>query len=176
MKYTETRLKGAFVIELEKREDERGFFARVFDKKELKKIGVDFDVVEASISLSKKKGTMRGMHWQKDPYWEAKIIRCTRGKIFDVIVDLRPESETFKQWFGIEIDAENRKMVYVPKGFAHGFVTLEDNTEIHYQMDQVYSPESATGFKWDDKEFAIEWPIKPTIVSKNDNSWEPFSV
>jgi len=176
MIFTETKLRGAFIIEPEKMEDYRGFFARVFDKKAFEEHGIDFSVLEASISFNRKKGTLRGMHYQSEPYGESKIVRCTLGKIFDVIVDLRPNSKTFKHWFAAELSTENRKMLYVPKGFAHGFLTLEDKCEISYHMDQLYRPGHASGFRWDDKTFKISWPVRPKIVSDKDKSWEPFST
>jgi len=171
---TETKLKGVFIIEPEKLEDERGFFARVFDKKALELQELKFNLVEASISLNKKVGTLRGMHYQSGPYSETKLVRCTRGSIFDVIIDLRPDSKTFMKWFGIELNGDNRKTLYIPKGFAHGFITLEDDSEIFYQMDQKYSPESTNGIRWDDKTFDISWPMKPKIISVKDMSWKPF--
>lgn len=174
MMLTETKLKGAFIIEPERLEDERGFFARTFDKKALAKAGIVFDLLESSTSFNKKKGTLRGMHYQAEPHEESKFVRCTRGRIFDVIIDLRPSSQTFKEWFGLELSAENEKILYVPKCFAHGFVTLEDESEISYQMDQVYKPEHARGVRWDDEAFGIEWPIKPEVMSAKDSSLKDF--
>lgn len=175
MIFTETKLKGVFIIQPERIEDERGFFARIWDRKSFKGHGLEFDLVEASISLNKKKGTLRGMHYQKPPHGETKLVRCTRGRIFDVVIDLRPGSETFKQWFGVELSEENAKTLYIPRGFAHGFITLEDESEIHYQMDQEYKPGSAHGIKWDDKTFNISWPMEPVVISEKDSSWKPFS-
>lgn len=174
MIFTETKLKGAFVIEPEKLEDERGFFARIFEKKVFEQHGIEFNLVASSISFNKKKGTLRGMHYQVEPYGESKIVRCTLGKVFDVIIDLRPTSKTFKQWFGVEISQENRKMLYIPKEFAHGFITLEDNCEIQYQMDQIHNPEFARGIRWDDETFKISWPIEPEIISEKDKSWKIY--
>jgi dTDP-4-dehydrorhamnose 3,5-epimerase len=174
MIFTETKLKGAFVIEPEKLEDDRGFFARIFEGKIFKQKGIEFNLVESSVSFNKKKGTLRGMHYQVEPYGETKIVRCTMGKIFDVIIDLRPKSKTYKQWFAIELSAENRRMLFIPKGFAHGFMTLEDNCEITYQMDQAYVQESASGIRYDDKEFKISWPMKPEVISPKDLTWKPF--
>ena len=172
MIFHETRLKGAFIIEPERLEDDRGFFARTFCIEEFRKHGIEFRVVQCNISFNKKKGTLRGMHYQIAPYEEAKLVRCTRGAIYDVIIDLRPESPTFKQWIAVELTAENRRMLYVPKGFAHGFQTLEDNTEVFYQMSEFYHPEYARGVRWDDPAFGIEWPIKEIIVSAKDASWK----
>ncbi len=175
MIFSETKLKGAFIIEPEKLEDERGFFARIFDKKVFEQHGLEFNLVEASISFNKKKGTLRGMHYQTIPYGETKIVRCTHGRIFDVIIDLRPDSETFKKWFGVELSEDNRKMLYIPKGFANGFITLEDDCEIFYQMDQAYKPEYARGIRWDDKTLKISWPMEPKVISAKDLSWKPFA-
>lgn len=175
MMFKETKLKGAFIIEPERLEDERGFFARIFDKKAFEEQGIKFDLIQSSVSFNKKKGTLRGMHYQLEPFSESKIVRCTMGKVYDVIVDLRPDSKTFKEWIGIEMSADNRRMLFIPKGFAHGFVTLEDNCEISYQMDQIYDPKSASGFRWDDKAFKIFWPVEPKVIIEKDKSWKPFT-
>src|SRR5210317_898218 len=144
MTFTETKLKGAFVIDLEPIQDERGFFARTWCKKEFEAHGLNPNLVQCNTSFNKKKGTLRGMHYQTAPYEEAKLIRCTMGSIYDVIIDLRKESETLKQWYACKLTAENRKMLYVPEGFAHGFQTLEDNSEVFYQMTEFYHPEHAS--------------------------------
>lgn len=175
MIFTETKLKGAFIIEPERLEDDRGFFARIFDSKAFEQNGLEFKLVEASISFNKEKGTLRGMHYQVRPYAETKIVRCTRGRIFDAIIDLRPKSKTFKRWLGVELNEENRKMLYIPKGFANGFITLEDGSEISYQMDQTYKPEYARGLRWNDKAFKISWPIEPKVISAKDLSWKDFA-
>jgi len=169
--FTETKLKGAFIIEPEKLEDERGFFTRAFDEKKFEEYGLNPRVVQCNISFNKSKGTLRGMHYQIAPYEETKLVRCTKGKILDVIVDLRPESKTFTQWFGIELSEENHKMLYVPEKFAHGFQTLEDNTEIFYQVSQIYSPKYEGGLRWDDPMLQISWPIKSALISKKDLVW-----
>ena len=174
MIFTESKLNGAFIIEPEKMEDERGFFARTWDKKKFVEHGLNPKLVQCSISFNKKKGTLRGMHYQVAPYEEAKLVRCTKGKIFDVIIDLRPNSKTYKEWEGIELSSENYKMLYVPKGFAHGYQTLEDNTEVFYQMSEAYMPEYAHGIRWDDKIYQISWPLKSPIISKKDLSYKPF--
>jgi len=175
MKFYETKLRGAFVIDLEKNDDERGFFARTWDKNEMQKFGCDINLVQCNVSFNKMKGTLRGMHYQIAPYEESKLVRCTKGKIFDVILDLRPNSETFKQWVSTEIDETSHKMIYVPKCFAHGFQTLEDNTEIFYQMSEYYMPEYAKGICWDDKIFDIKWPIDPKIISEKDLKYPSFN-
>ena len=170
MKFYETELKGAYIIELEKFEDERGFFTRVWDKKIMQDQGLKSDLVQMSFSFSKKKGTLRGMHFQKEPFREVKIVKCIQGKIFDVIIDLRVESKTYKKWIGVELSADKQKMIYVPEGFAHGFQTLEENTHVLYQMSNWFSPEHEKGIRWDDKDFNIRWPITDLIISKKDLS------
>ncbi len=175
MIFTKTKLVGAYIIEIEKIEDERGFFTRIFDKKEFSKIGLDSEFVQSSISLNKKKGTLRGMHYQTKPYEESKIVKCTKGKIFDVIIDLRLDSKTFKEWFSIELTADNYKMLYIPKGFAHGFQTLEDNSEVFYQISQYYNSKFSKGIKWDDKTFQIKWPLDIKVISQKDSINPVFS-
>ena len=170
MKFYETELKGAYIIELEKFEDDRGFFTRMWDKKIMQDQGLKSDLVQMSFSFSKKKGTLRGMHFQKEPFREVKIVKCIQGKIFDVIIDLRVESKTYKKWIGVELSADKQKMIYVPEGFAHGFQTLEENTHVLYQMSNWFSPEHEKGIRWDDKDFNIRWPITDLIISKKDLS------
>jgi|SRR5437660_3017534 len=171
MIFTELGLKGAFIIEPEKLEDDRGFFARIWDQKKNEELGLNPKLVQCSISFSKKRGTLRGMHYQGTPYEEVKLVRCTRGKMYDVIIDLRNNSKTFRKWTGVELSAENHKMMYVPEGFAHGFQTLEDNTEVFYQMSQVHMPTHERGVRWDDKTLQISWPVELKIISKKDASW-----
>ena len=168
MIFTETILKDAFIIEPEKIEDSRGFFARAWDNEKFKEHDLNSKLVQCNISFNKKKGTLRGMHFQKKPYEEDKLVRCTRGKIFDVIVDLRRESKTFKMWIGIELSCDNNKMVYVPKGLAHGYLSLEDNTEVFYQVSQYYHKDFEDGIRYDDETFKIKWPFKPRIISEKD--------
>ena len=175
MIFTETKLKGAYIMEPEILEDERGFFARIWDQKELERIGLNSKLVQCNVSFNKKKGTLRGMHYQVAPYQEAKLVRCTRGKIYDVIIDLKPESKTFKEWFGVELDEKNCNMLYVPEGFAHGFQTLQDNTEVFYQMSEFFRLDYARGIRWDDKTFQIKWTLKPTVISKKDSSYKLFN-
>ena len=170
MIFTETKLSGAYIIELEKVEDSRGFFARSWDKKEFEKRGLNSDLVQCSVSLNIKKGVLRGMHFQDPPFEETKLVRCTKGKIFDVIVDLRKNSQTKNKWIGIELTELNHKMIFVPKGFAHGFQTLEDNSEIFYQMTQEHKPSFARVRKWNDVKFNISWPIVPPILSDRDQN------
>lgn len=175
MKFIETQLKGAFIIEPERLEDERGFFQRSFCQNEFEAHGLNPKVVQCNISYNKHKGTLRGMHYQAAPMAEAKLIRCTRGAIYDVIIDLRPESPTYCQWLAKELNAENFRMIYIPEGFAHGFQTLEDDTEVFYQMSEFYSPEHARGVRWDDPMFAIEWLLNTKIISEKDKNFPLIS-
>ena len=176
MIFSKTKLSDACIIEIEKIEDERGFFARTWDKEKFLENGIDFEFLQSSISLSKKKGTIRGMHYQTKPFEESKIIRCTRGSIFDVIIDLRSDSKTFKEWFGIELSENNYRCMYIPKGFAHGFQTLEDDSEVTYQISEMYKPEYAKGIRWNDEFFEIKWPLIPTIMSKKDEKFLKFDM
>lgn len=176
MKFEETKLPGSFVIEPERHVDERGFFARVWCKRELATHHLDAEIVQCNISFNEKSGTLRGMHYQADPHAEIKLIRCTRGAIFDVIADLRPDSTTYKQHVSVILTGENRKVLYVPKGFAHGFQTLEDNTEVFYQMSEYYSPSAARGFRWDDPVFQIAWPpAEKRTISPRDLAYPDFT-
>jgi dTDP-4-dehydrorhamnose 3,5-epimerase len=173
--FNETELKGAFVIDLEPIEDERGFFARAWCRREFTEHGLSTDIAQANMSFNKRKGTLRGMHFQKSPHAEDKLVRCTRGAIFDVAVDLRPDSPTRSRWVGVELTSENRRMLYVPKGFAHGFQTLEDDTEIFYLVSEFYTPEAEGGARWDDPAFGIEWPLgAPAEISDKDRTWPDY--
>lgn len=174
MIFVETKLKGAFIIEVEKHEDERGFFARTWCEKEFSFHGLNPRFVQCSVSFNKKKGTLRGMHYQAAPHEEAKLVRCTMGSIHDVIIDLRRESVTFMHHFGVVLSAENRKALYIPEGFAHGFQTLEDNSEVFYQMSEFYVPESARGVRWDDPAFGIPWPPDERTISDKDRTYPDF--
>lgn len=171
MIFTETKLKGAFVVEPERLSDERGFFARSWSAREFAARGIESRLVECNISFNKKKGTLRGMHFQKAPHGQAKLVRCTMGAIYDVIIDLRPASQTFRQWIAAELTAANGRMLFVPEEFAHGFQTLEDNTEVFYQMSEIYVPESARGTKWNDPMFGIEWPMPYSVISEKDRTY-----
>ena len=171
MIFRETTLKGAFVIEMEKFEDERGFFARAWCQREVEANGLISRVTQTNISFNKKRGTLRGMHYQVAPYEQIKLVRCTRGVIYDVIIDLRPDSPTFRKWTGVELTAENYTMLYVPENFAHGFQTLENNTEATYQVSQFYSPESERGVRYDDPVFQVEWPLPVEVISEKDIAW-----
>jgi dTDP-4-dehydrorhamnose 3,5-epimerase len=162
------------VIEPEKHEDQRGFFARTFCQREFESHGLNTRVAQCNLSFSKRKGTLRGMHFQIAPFAEAKLIRCTAGSIYDVIIDLRPSSPAFRQHFAVELSAGNHRMLYVPEEFAHGFQTLEDNTEVFYQMSQFYSAEHARGVRWDDPAFGIVWPTGERTIIERDRSYPDF--
>jgi dTDP-4-dehydrorhamnose 3,5-epimerase len=174
MIFCETRIQGVFILELEKREDERGFFARTWCKREFAEHGLNFDLAQCNVSFNRKRGTLRGMHYQTEPYPEAKLVRCTAGAIYDVVIDLRPESPTFAEWMAVELTANSHRMLYIPKHFAHGFQTLEDNTEVFYQMSEFYAPEYARGIRWDDPAFNIQWPPANRIVSDRDAAYPDF--
>lgn len=175
MEFISTPLTGAYLIELNKKNDDRGFFARFFCVEEFKKVGLEYAFIQVNNSLSHLKGTLRGMHYQLHPKSETKIIRCIKGSLYDVIVDLRPESVTFGQSFGCELSANNRRMMYVPQGFAHGFVTLEDETEVIYMVSESYSPQHERGIRWNDPYFNIAWATKPIIISEKDLSHPDFN-
>lgn len=166
-----TKIEGVYIINLEPRVDERGYFARIFAKEELKKAGISFNIVHANRSSTVDKGTIRGMHYQKYPKQEDKIVQCIKGSIFDVALDLRPQSKTFGKWFGTVLSEKNNKMLLVPKGFAHGFQTLEKNTSVEYFVSQYYSPTQEKGVRWNDSVFGIDWPIKKAILSEKDAKW-----
>lgn len=174
MIFTETELPGAYLVDLERRGDERGFFARAFCEREFGERGLATRFVQANDSLSARRGTLRGMHYQLAPRAETKVVRCIRGALYDVILDLRPGSRTFGESVGVELTADNRRMLYVPKGFAHGFVTLADDTEAFYLVDEVYSPEHERGIRWDDPRFGLRWPIAPAVVSDKDRAHRLF--
>jgi len=175
MIFIETQLKGAFIIKPERLEDERGFFARTWCQREFEAHGLNSRLVQCNISFNEKAGTLRGMHYQAAPYEEAKLVRCTQGAIYDAIIDLRPESPTFKQYTAIVLTAQNRKMLYVPEGFAHGFLTLEDHTEVFYQMSEFYAPEYVRGIRWNDPAFNIQWPADVQIISDRDQNLPDFN-
>ena len=176
MKFKETNLKGAFVIEVDKLVDDRGFFGRLWCKEEFIEHDLNTDIVQSNVSLSRKKGTLRGMHFQRSPYQETKYVRCTRGSVYDVIIDLRPDSPTFKKWFGVELTEHNYKMIYVPKNFAHGFITLEDDSEVYYLVTQFYNKEAEDGLRWNDPVFEIQWPIEVDEISDKDNMHPGFDL
>ena len=174
MIFTETSLAGASVIDLERNVDERGFFARSYCEREFEAAGLNPAVAQCNVSFNDAAGTLRGMHYQIPPSEEAKLVRCTAGAIHDVIVDLRPDSPTRLQWFGVDLTAENRRMLFIPEGFAHGFLTLEPNTEVFYQMSEFYAPGHARGFRWNDPAIGIEWPGEPAVISERDAEYPDF--
>ncbi len=176
MIFTETKLKGAFIIEINKLSDDRGFFGRSWCKREMEEHGLNGNVVQANTSFSKKKGTIRGFHYQKPPYEETKMIRCTKGAIYDVIIDLREDSPTYMQWIGVELTEDNYKMLYVPENFAHAFITLTDNSEVYYLVTSYYTPNSEAGIRFDDPAFNVKWPVPVEVVSEKDKSFPDFKA
>lgn len=176
MIFRETELHGAYIIDVERLADSRGFFARAWCQKEFEEYGLNSRLVQCSISFNHRKGTWRGMHYQATPHEEAKLVRCTRGAIYDVIVDLRVDSPTFKKHVAVTLSAESQNMVYIPENFAHGFLTLEDNCEVFYQMSEFYSAESARGFRWNDPSFDIPLPFDVTVISERDQHYPDFRV
>jgi dTDP-4-dehydrorhamnose 3,5-epimerase len=172
MIFKATAINDAFIINVEKIGDERGFFGRVFCRREFEAHGIDPQIQQANIGFSRSRGTLRGLHYQVPPHGEAKLVRCTAGALFDVILDLRPASSTFKQWMGVELTAKSHTMLYVPEGCAHGYLTLADGTEIYYLVSQYYQPTAERGLRWNDPAFEIEWPIKKgLVISEKDQNW-----
>lgn len=174
MIFTPTLLKDAFIIDIEKREDARGFFARAWCADEFAQHGLDTTLAQCSISFNHRCGTLRGMHWQAEPHGEVKVVRCTAGAIYDVIVDVRPESPTYQKWIGVELSASNRRMLYIPKGFAHGFQTLADETEVFYFISAFYAPDAARGARYNEPAFAIDWPLPISIIAAKDETWPDY--
>lgn len=173
MIFKETKLKDAYIIELELIEDNRGFFARTWCKEEFDKLGLNSNLVQCNLSYNLNKGTIRGLHYQKEPFQETKLVRCISGSIYDVIVDLRPHSQTFLQWVGIELSAKNYQMLYVPEGFAHGYQTLEDNTEVFYQVTEFYKSSHEKGIRWDDRDINIHWPLTSNLIISDKDKGHP---
>jgi dTDP-4-dehydrorhamnose 3,5-epimerase len=174
--FEETALSGAFIIEPERLEDERGFFARTWCQRELEEHRLETRLAQCNISFNRVEGTFRGMHYQEAPHEEVKLVRCTRGSILDIIVDLRPESPTYKEHLSVELSEDNRRMLYIPTRFAHGFLTLADNTEVFYQMSEFYAPEAARGFRWNDPAFEIQLPIEVIVISERDQTYPDVSL
>jgi dTDP-4-dehydrorhamnose 3,5-epimerase len=175
MIFTETKLRGAYIVELEKIEDERGFFARTWCEREFADLGLNTRLAQCSISFNKKRGTLRGMHYQIAPCRETKLVRCLRGAVYDVVIDLRSDSPTFKHWISIELSEDNRRAIYIPEQFAHGFQTLRDHTEVFYQISQFYAPDRARGIRWDDPAFNIQWPSDCRVISTRDRAYPDYS-
>ncbi len=176
MLFTELSLSGVFIVALERREDSRGYFARTFCRDEFTAHGLAGEFVQCNASYNARRGTLRGMHMQLAPHEEIKLVRCTRGAIVDVVLDLRPQSPTFRQWLSVELTEDNGRALYIPGGFAHGFQTLADGVEVFYQMTERYHPESSAGVRWDDKVFAVDWPIRPPILSDRDAAYEDYRL
>ena len=175
MEFVKTKIDGVYVLEVERKDDARGFFARVFAREELERRGLEADYPQHNVGFNHRRGTLRGMHYQRAPHAETKVVRCTRGSVYDVALDLRPGSPTFQQWAAVELTADNHRMLYIPVGCAHGYQTLEDATELSYLTSQLYAPQSATGFRYDDPAFAIEWPLAVTSISDADRNWPDFA-
>jgi dTDP-4-dehydrorhamnose 3,5-epimerase len=171
MIFTESALPGAFIVDLELRSDDRGFFARSYCPDEFAAQGLGTPLRQCSVSYNARKGTLRGLHYQAAPHEEHKLVRCTAGAIFDVIVDIRPDSRHYKRWFGTELSAQNRRALFVPAGFAHGFITLSDDTEVYYMISVPHSPSHAQGFRWSDPAFGIQWPMSPSVISPRDAAY-----
>lgn len=176
MKFVETPLLGVWVVDPELVEDERGFFARTFSRDEFVAHGLELPVQVSAVSFNHRQGTLRGLHFQRAPYDEAKLVRCTQGAIFDVAVDLRPQSPSFSRWFGVELSSGNRQMLYLPQGCAHGFQTLEDDSEVFYQLSGVYHAPSVAGVRWDDPVLGIAWPLPVSCIAPRDLEWPHFDV
>jgi len=174
MRFTETPLAGAFIIEMEPKGDDRGFFARSWCREEFAAHGLSIQIVQCNVGFSTRAGTLRGLHHQQAPHEEAKVVRCTRGAVYDVILDLRGDSPTYGKWYACELDADGRRMVYIPEGVGHGYQTLTDDAEIFYQTSEFYHAESAAGIRYDDPAFRIDWPLKVTAISEPDRSWPDY--
>lgn len=175
MIFAETKLPGVFVVDLEPREDSRGFFARAWCEHEFEEHGLETRLVQCNVSFNHRRGTVRGMHFQFPPHEEVKLVRCTRGAVYDALVDLRPESPAYLDWVGVELTADNRRMVYVPAGVAHGYQTLVDGTETFYQVSEFYAPEAEGGVRFDDPAFAVDWPLPAQVISDKDASWPDYA-
>jgi dTDP-4-dehydrorhamnose 3,5-epimerase len=171
VRFIDTPLAPACLVELDECPDERGFFARAYCEREFAERGLTSRFVNTNLSRTRRKGTLRGLHYQRPPHAEAKLVRCTRGAIYDVIIDLRPQAATWGRWLGVELTAANLRQLYVPEGFAHGFVTLVDDTEVTYQVSAFFAPEAESGVRWNDPAFAIEWPVAVVEVSDKDRNW-----
>jgi len=175
--FTETGLTGAFVVDIEPRADERGYFARVWCAREFEEQGLESRFVQCNVAYNNKKATLRGMHYQSSPYAEVKLVRCTKGAVYDVIVDMRPGSDSYLGWTGVELTDDNHRMLYVPEGFAHGYVTLQDDSELFYQVSQFYTPQAEGGVRWNDPAVGIQWPdVGELLISDKDRAWPMLDV
>jgi dTDP-4-dehydrorhamnose 3,5-epimerase len=175
MRFTETDVLGAVVIDVDPMNDDRGFFGRIWCQQEFMTRGLNGEIAQINVGFGRAKGTLRGLHYQVSPHEEVKVVRCTRGSLYDVALDLRPESVTYKSWVGVYLTAENHRMLYIPEGCAHGYLTLEDDTELCYSTSALYSPESATGVRYDDPLFGIRWPMQAEIISDKDRCWPLYT-
>ncbi len=175
MIFTETNLKGSFILDIERRNDERGFFGRTYCRQEFEQYGIDFTIVQSNISYNKTRGTLRGIHMQDTPHTEAKLVQCISGSLFDVIIDMRPGSATYLQWTSVELSANNCRMLYIPEGFAHGFLTLEEETRVSYQISSFYAPGAEKAIRWNDPFFNIPWPVAPQVMSDKDKTHPLFT-
>jgi dTDP-4-dehydrorhamnose 3,5-epimerase len=174
MRFTETKIRGAYIIDIERREDHRGFFARGWCQQEFADQGLATRFVQTNVGFNHKLGTLRGMHWQSPPYQEVKLVRCTKGRVVDTLIDLRPGSPTHGQWVSVELTADNHTMLYIPEGCAHGYQTLENKSEVVYDTSQFYAPSNATGVLYNDPAFGIEWPLPVSVISEADSNWLPY--
>ena len=174
LRFTDTDIPGVVIVDIEPVQDDRGFFARTFADDEFERRDLNARVVQCSLSFNRKRGTLRGMHLQSEPWAETKLVRCTRGRLYDVALDLRPGSATYRRWVAVELSAETRRMLYIPEGVAHGFQTLEDDTEVFYQISNAYHAEAARGVRWNDSSFAIRWPLPDPILSERDRAYPDF--
>lgn len=174
MIFNESRLPGVFEVQIERKCDERGFFARTWCQREFAERGLDANLVQCSLSYNHKKGTLRGLHYQAEPHAETKLVRCGKGALYDVVLDLRPGSQTYKKWIGVCLEARKHNAIYIPKGCAHGFLTLEDDTEVCYQMSEFYDADSARGVRWNDSAFQIHWPVRVEMISARDANYPDF--
>ncbi|HUX73326.1 MAG TPA: dTDP-4-dehydrorhamnose 3,5-epimerase [Steroidobacteraceae bacterium] len=174
MIFTPCTLAGAFIVDVDPRHDERGFFARSYCDEQFRAQGIEAPIRECSLSFNARLGTLRGMHYQASPHAEDKLVRCTAGAIFDVIVDMRPQSATHRRWFGTELSARNRRALFAPRGFAHGFISLSDGAEVFYMISAAHAPQFSRGFKWNDPAVAIEWPLRPAVISARDDGYPPL--
>jgi dTDP-4-dehydrorhamnose 3,5-epimerase len=176
MKFTDTPLVGLKAIEPDKFDDERGYFLKSFEKNVFAKQGIEFSMTQANHSFNKLKGTLRGMHLQENPFAEAKLVQCVKGKVYDIALDLRKDSQTYGKWYGLELSEENKNVLFIPEGFAHGFETLEDNTEVLYFMSGEYSKPHEWGVRWDDPAFGITWPMPPVVIADKDKNWPNYTI
>lgn len=175
MRFSKTGVSGAYVIDVDRIGDSRGYFGRLWCEKELAQFGIACHIAQSNVGFSPKAGTLRGLHYQKPPHQEVKIVRCTRGAVFDIVVDIRPDSPTFREWHGLELNPDNGSMLYVPEGCATGYLTLEDDSEIYYHTTKPYAPDAASGIRYDDPLFKIQWPREVVILSDSDKGWPDFS-